>query len=131
MRTALDAPLSALDEHERKFVANIRTHGWHDMRVAPDEEGPGFSYTTGFWLTLGVPEVIVFSLKPAHDVLWDVFRDIKAGRQIVAGKIRRRSVLQRRGLLLSGGQAALSRFLGMEPLVLWQRRVSLLATGVG
>ena len=87
MRTALDLPASKLDEHEREFVAQIREHGWHSTSVFEDEEGPGFTYTTGFWANLGIPEVILFSLdsKTAHDVLWDVYREAKGGRRFPTG----------------------------------------------
>jgi hypothetical protein len=88
MATALDAPTSALDEHEQNFVAKIRAHGWFGTSVFPDEEGPGFTYTTGFWITLGLPEVILFSLKReiAHDVLWDVFRTAEERGPLPLGK---------------------------------------------
>ena len=82
MATALDAPVDVLDVHERNFVANIREHGWFATCVHHDESGPGFTYTTGFWLTLSFPEIIVFSLRreAAHDILWDIFHDVRAGR---------------------------------------------------
>lgn len=81
MHTALDAATEKLDEHERTFVSIIREHGWHRMNVFADISGPDFVYTTGFWL-IGFPEIIVFSMKPeiAGDVLWDMFRSIKAGQ---------------------------------------------------
>jgi hypothetical protein len=81
MRTALNADVEELDEHERKFVNIIREHGWHRMSVFPDEEGPGFNYTTGFWLS-GFPEIITFAMKPeiASDVLWDMYRSQKSGQ---------------------------------------------------
>ena len=87
MRTALDLPATALDAHERDFCAKIREHGWHGTHVLADEEGPGFSYTTGLWLHLGFPEIVVFSLgrENAHDVLWDVYRDVKDGRRYSSG----------------------------------------------
>ena len=83
MRTALDAQSDALDDQEKKFVLNIREHGWFRTNVFAEEGHAGFSYTTGFWCTLGFPEIIVFSLKSetAHAVLWDVFRDVKAGKK--------------------------------------------------
>jgi len=81
MRTALDAPLDKLDDPERNFVASVRKHGWFRTSVFEDGNGPGFSYTTGFWSSVKAPEIIVFSLKPeiAHDVLWDVYRDTAKG----------------------------------------------------
>jgi Domain of unknown function (DUF4262) len=82
MRTALDADPSTLDEHERKFVANIRKHGWLNTSVPADEEGPGFCYTTGFWLSFKFPELITFSLKSeiAHSTYWHIFRELKSGQ---------------------------------------------------
>jgi hypothetical protein len=88
MRTALDAPRSALNEHEVTFVDNIREHGWFDTYVFSNEGEASFSYTTGFWVTLGAPEIVVFSLDRivAHDVLWDIFRDVRDGKQIKIGR---------------------------------------------
>ena len=87
MQTALDLPADKLDEHEQEFVTQIREHGWHSTSVLEDDEGPGFTYTTGFCVNLGMPEVILFALNPdvAHDVLWDVYREAKGGRQFPIG----------------------------------------------
>jgi hypothetical protein len=84
MLTALDSPDAALDADEREFVALIREHGWFCTQVLGDDAGPGFSYTTGFWVGLGQPEVIVFGLDQtlAHDVLWDIYRDLAAGKPL-------------------------------------------------
>ena len=81
MRTALDADAEKLDEHEREFVNIVREHGWHRMNVFEDEEGPGFNYTTGFWLA-GFPEIIVFAMKPeiVSHVMWELYRSQKSGR---------------------------------------------------
>jgi hypothetical protein len=81
MMTALQAPDEALDVHEKNFIAKIREHGWFGTNVLAEEDLPCFTYTTGFWLTLGVPEIIVFGLqsKTAHDIFWEIFRDLKAG----------------------------------------------------
>jgi uncharacterized protein DUF4262 len=88
MRTALDAPDESLDVHEKKFVANIREHGWFRTNVLADGANAGFSYTTGFWLTLGFPDIIVFSLpsETAHAVFWDIFRDVRAGKTPPVGQ---------------------------------------------
>ena len=81
MLTALDAPFKRLDEHEQNFVSNVREHGWFRTNVFGEEALPGFSYITGFWLSAQTPEIIVFSMKAqiAHDLLWDMFRDGRAG----------------------------------------------------
>src|SRR5262245_15501881 len=87
MRTALDLPANKLDQHEQEFVTKIREFGWYSTSVFGDEEGPGFTYTSGFWVTLEIPEVILFALdsKVAHDVLWDFYREAKNGRQFTIG----------------------------------------------
>lgn len=88
MPTALDAPDAKLDPAEKSFVANMREHGWFRTGVFHDEEGPGFSYTTGFWLKMQRPELIIFSIKDeiAHDVFWDLFRRAGQGHELVIGK---------------------------------------------
>jgi len=86
--TALDAPPERLDKHEQNFVEKIRQHGWLGTYVAPDAEGPGFSYTTGFWLKFEAPELIVFSLRRdiAHDTFWHVYRELEAGKRFPVGE---------------------------------------------
>ncbi len=88
MLTALDSPNDALDEAEKSFVAEIKEHGWFRTSVFGDDDGPGFSFTTGFWVNGRQPEVIIFSTKIeiAHDVFWDLFRDAKAGRALPIAK---------------------------------------------
>ena len=88
MFTALDAPPERLDKHEQNFVGNIRAHGWFGTHVMPDSEGPGFAYTTGFWLKFRLPEVILFSMRreTAHDTLWTVYRELEAGRRPPIGE---------------------------------------------
>ena len=88
MPTALDAPPDALDPQETHLVSNIREHSWFRTNVLADDDGPGFSYTTGFWLSVGAPEVIVFSLpsRVAHDVLWDVYRLLHEGASLLVGR---------------------------------------------
>jgi hypothetical protein len=80
MRTALDTPTEALDDDERDFVDKIREHGWFDTSVFGDEEGQGFSFTTGFWVGCQQPELIIYSVEReiAHNVFWNLFRDAKA-----------------------------------------------------
>jgi uncharacterized protein DUF4262 len=88
MRTALDANPADLDSDERSFVENIREHGWFGTHVKADEDGPGFAYTTGFWLKFKFPEVILFSLpqKVAHDTFWHLYRILEAGKRFVIGE---------------------------------------------
>lgn len=83
VRTALDLPDSELDPQEREFLGALRKHGWFNTRVFdPEEKEPDFSYSTGFFASAGVPEIIVFSLpkEVSHDILWDIFRDTLEGK---------------------------------------------------
>ena len=88
MRTALDAPPDVLDDGEQSFVVKVRELGWFRTSVFGDDEGPGFSFTTGFWVNASQPEVIIFSTKDdiAHDVFGDLFRDAKAGKTLPVGE---------------------------------------------
>ncbi|MCR6658666.1 MAG: DUF4262 domain-containing protein [Asticcacaulis sp.] len=88
MLSALDAEESKLDESERKFVSTIREHGWFNTHILASEEMPGFNFTTGFQVNLGVPEIIVFGLRDqvAHGLLWNFYRDLKAGKRYETGQ---------------------------------------------
>jgi hypothetical protein len=88
MRTALDLPVDGLDDRERVFVAAIREHGWFGVHVPADEDGPGFAYTTGFWVNAGQPELILFSINNdvAQAVFWDLFRAAKQGVAVPLGR---------------------------------------------
>jgi hypothetical protein len=88
MLTALDADPGRLDQHEQKFVQQIREHGWFGTHVGADDEGPGFCYTTGFWLRFRFPEVILFSMsrETAQDTFWHIYRELEAGRRLPVGE---------------------------------------------
>lgn len=88
MLTALDTSPDTLDEGEKSFVAQVKEHGWFRTGVLGDEEGPSFSFTTGFWVNANQPELIIFSLRGdiAHDVFWGLFRDAKSGLSLPIGK---------------------------------------------
>jgi hypothetical protein len=88
MSTALDADPKRLDQHEQKFVQRIREHGWVGTHVMPDDDKPGFSYTTGFWLKFSFPEVILFSMSRdnAHDTFWTIYRELESGRRFPVGE---------------------------------------------
>ena len=88
MRTALDAPVDTLDRDEQSFVAKVKEYGWFDTHIFADAEGPGFSFTTGIWLSTRQPELIMFATKHeiAHNVFWSVSQDAKAGTALQTGR---------------------------------------------
>ncbi|GBD48028.1 DUF4262 domain-containing protein [Methylopila sp. Yamaguchi] len=88
MLTALDKPSETLDGPETAFVAAVREHGWFRTQVLADGEAPGFSFSTGFWLSVNQPEILIFGMRSdvAHDVLWDLFRRAGQGETLPVGR---------------------------------------------
>ncbi|MEM8576890.1 MAG: DUF4262 domain-containing protein [Pseudomonadota bacterium] len=88
MRTALDVDDALLDADERSVVENVRTHGWFGTHVFEHDEGPGFSYTTGFWHKFAFPELILFALakEVAHEIFWNFHRELEAGKQFAVNE---------------------------------------------
>lgn len=86
-KTAFDAPRDRLDAQEIHVLDKIKEHGWFANNVFADEEGPGFSYTMGFWHSLGVPDLITFSLPPetANAIFFDLYDTLKDGRRLNIG----------------------------------------------
>lgn len=66
MFTALDADPEELHPDARAFVETIREHGWIASHVQASDTTPSFTYTTGFWAMLGLPEMIVFGENMEH-----------------------------------------------------------------
>ena len=56
-------------------------------RFDPEKQEPDFTYSTGFFHGLGHPEIIVFSLpkQVSHDILWDIYSDIREGEKSKTG----------------------------------------------
>lgn len=83
MQTALDLTPSDLDADQQELVEIIRTWGWNFTSFPAADGYPAFAYTTGFWLNLGFPEMVVFSLpeKVAQNAFWDIWNMIKAGNR--------------------------------------------------
>lgn len=77
-----------LDPLDQKVVDDIAKFGWSGIHVPEDDEGPGFSYSIGFWESLAAPEVIVFGLNGdlMHNVLWEMFHQLKAGKRLTDGE---------------------------------------------
>ncbi|PTQ07303.1 hypothetical protein CLG96_17250 [Sphingomonas oleivorans] len=88
MRTALQFPADTFDKAEHDFLSVVRDHGWFHTRVFDEKgESPDFSYSTGFTVNHGYPEIILFSLSKdvSHSILWDFWREIEAGHRPPVG----------------------------------------------
>lgn len=87
IETVLDNPSADLRDYEVELIDRVREFGWQTTSVLGGEE-PAFSYTTGFWLTLNRPEVLVFDFPPqlAHDVFGQMMRELRSGRELPTGE---------------------------------------------
>ena len=78
----------SLDPTDLRTIDDVANYGWHCLHVAAEGDLPGFSFSVGFWETLNAPEVIIFGLRHelTHEILWEVFRQIQAGKTLVDGE---------------------------------------------
>lgn len=87
--TVISDPPSNLKTYEVDLIKMVHEHGWQTTSVGSDTNGdPAFSYTTGFWLTVDQPEVVVFDCQPqlAHDVFVQMIAKMRAGNQLRVGQ---------------------------------------------
>ena len=84
MKTRLNSPGDELDEAERRFVDGIRQHGWMQTHALDEDEKPGFSFTTGFEVSIGHPEVIAFKMdrQVANEIFWVLYRCAQNGKPV-------------------------------------------------
>ena len=52
----------AEDDHDRKLLSDVAQYGWHIPQIPADEEGPGFSFSVGFYLKFNHPEILVMGV---------------------------------------------------------------------
>jgi hypothetical protein len=78
-----------LTDYELKIVKNVEDYGCHVSSVFdPDDVAPPFSYSVGFWETIGQPEVIILGLS-SHMGLFainETLRQCQAGLQLFDGQ---------------------------------------------
>lgn len=88
-KTVISEPPATLSAYEGKLIERVRKYGWQTTSVGTDDSGdPAFSYTTGFWLTVDQPEVIVFDFPPqlSHDVFGQMMRLARSGQRFPMAK---------------------------------------------
>jgi hypothetical protein len=76
-----------LDPGDQKIVDTIAKQGWFETHVLEDEQGPGFSCSTGFWETFSAPELIMFGLpdESCHAMLWEMVDRLRGGLVLTDG----------------------------------------------
>lgn len=79
--------MAVLTDLEQKMVEGIAEHGWFSTHVLEEGDFPGFTYSVGFWESVGAPEFLIYGLPKGlmHSMLWELFRQLKAGRSVEDG----------------------------------------------
>ncbi len=75
---------------------------------------PGFSYITGFWITLNSPEIVVCGLQrdQSHDVLASLFDDFKSGTKHPVGSVNSTILVSHKAFLFRVAKEKYSTHLG-------------------
>jgi Domain of unknown function (DUF4262) len=78
-----------VDPSEKAVLADIDRYGWHGLWTREDDEGPQFTYSIGFYRTLGAPEVIVAGIRSelAHPLLWEAYHRARRGEALAPGRL--------------------------------------------
>ena len=87
--TVISEPPPNPKAYEVDLIERVREYGWQTTSVGADNKGdPAFSYTTGFWLTVEHPEVIVFDFPAqlSHDVFAQMIRRAREGQRLRLGQ---------------------------------------------
>lgn len=76
-----------LDKLDQDMVDAIAEHGWFGVHVLEEEGLPGFSYSIGFWESVGAPDFLIYGLPKdlTHSMMWELFRQLKAGLAVEDG----------------------------------------------
>ncbi|MBC7933684.1 MAG: DUF4262 domain-containing protein [Rubrivivax sp.] len=51
-----------MDASDKKLLSDIKTYGWHILKITPDEESPGFAFSVGLFHSYSHPEIVMFGL---------------------------------------------------------------------
>jgi hypothetical protein len=80
----LNSPRDELDEPEERFVDGVAQHGWMQTHALGERGKPGFSFTTGFEVSVGHPEIIAFKLpkEVANELFWVLYRCAQKGKPV-------------------------------------------------
>jgi hypothetical protein len=76
------------DDHDRRILDVIRTHGWAVTGILAEDDYPTYSFTVGLLHTFGHPELVVagLSIDTARDLLNAVGEGVRSGNRIVPGE---------------------------------------------
>lgn len=77
------------DEDDVRMLENIRVLGWGAIHVEGDADGPGFSFSVGFYHTWQHPEMLIMGLdvEKAHAILALAAEEVEGGRRYLGGEL--------------------------------------------
>jgi len=72
---------ASFNEHDRKLIADVRTHGWHIVMIPDDAVTAGWVFSVGMWHTLASPELAVFGMDGRHaaNVINQIGEQVRTG----------------------------------------------------
>ncbi len=72
---------------DRKVLDDVRTHGWHVVRVPSEDDSTGWAFSVGLYYSHAHPEIVVFGLSTElmHAVLNNLAQDVRAGQHFEDG----------------------------------------------
>jgi len=75
------------DDYDRKLLSDLETHGWSAIAIDPDDEGPPYVFTVGFYYSYGHPEVVIMGMEHqvAHQFLQVMALEIQEGKRYEDG----------------------------------------------
>jgi len=87
-KTMFDAPKEILDASDKNFLSAIEEFGWTTSWIYPEEDKPGYSFSTGFDYSLGEPEVVIFALPNEfmNMINWSIWKRLQEGSSIPVGQ---------------------------------------------
>lgn len=80
--------LADLSPPERQVYDDIKSHGWHVVKVNESDGTGGWAFSIGLHVTLGHPEIVIFGLpeKVMHVVINKIGEDIRRGSRYEDGQ---------------------------------------------
>src|SRR6478672_10214646 len=78
-----------MDKVQTKISSDIAKVGWSALGVFADKPGQtNWTYSIGFWESLGHPEVMIMGLdsRNAHGILHGIYEIVKEGGAFVVGE---------------------------------------------
>jgi len=73
---------SPFERYHFGLLKNSQKAGWTGAAMPAEAGEPAYTYTLGFWVNLGSPDIVISGhpyARHENDMLWEAFRQIKDG----------------------------------------------------